>query len=131
MANLGFGRGIFSLFTASAKSIRERREKGYAVSDEVTIEEFKKRAANFRRQVFLYGVMSIISLLISPFFVHWYVLVLASFYFLSWYVIYIRDFHRVRLLLNKWELRSTPLPLTWEKFFAIVKKNPKHLNPLS
>lgn len=130
-ANLGFGRGIFALFAASGNSIRERREKPYAVAEDVTPEEFRKRSINFRRQVFLYGAMSILSFVIAPLFEHWYIMTLAGTYCATWYVIYIRDVHRVRLILNRWELRSTPLPLTWNKFFAIIKKNPKYLNPLS
>ena len=130
-ANVAFGRGLFSLFAESGKSIKERREKTYAVADDVSIEEFKRRSVIFRRQVFLYGFMAILSFLLSPLFIHWHVLTLAGMYCATWYVIYIRDVHRVRLILNKWNLRSTPLSLTWTQFFNIIKKNPKYLNPLS
>ncbi len=130
-ASTYFSRWVISFFSAGAQSAKERRSKPYSVASDVSREEFMRRAVIFRRQVFLYMVLAITSILISPLFVHWYVLILCSLYFISWYVIYIRDVHRVRMLIKNWELRATPLTLTWTTFAAIVKKSPKYLNPLS
>lgn len=129
-AHIGFSKELYSGFSGIGSAIKDRRSKSYSVSDDVDFDEFSKRAKIFRRQVFLYAIMAIISFLISPFFIHWYVLVLAGVYMATWYIIYIRDVHRVRLLLRRWELRTTPLALTWAGFYEIVKKSPKYLNPL-
>jgi len=125
-----FGKWLISLATLSAKDAKSRREKSYSVAEDVSREEFLRRSVIFRRQVFIYAVMAIVSFCIAPFFTQWYVLMLCGMYFLSWYVIYIRDVHRVRMLIKNWELRNTALPLTWSAFGSIIKSTPKYLNPL-
>lgn len=129
-AHVGYSKELFNGFAGIGSDIKERRQKSYSVSDDVDFEEFQRRSIIFRRQIFLYGIMSILSFAIAPLFTHWYILVLAGTYMATWYVIYIRDVHRVRLLLKRWDLRSTPLSLSWRGFLEIIKKSPKYLNPL-
>lgn len=117
-------------YSASNSSIKNRKSKSYAVAENVTREEFEIGFRNFRLQVTVYIFVFVIAMLMLLFSDSFAIPCLISLYSLSWYLIYIRDIHRGRIILRKWEIRHTPLNLSWSLFFSLVKKNPKILFPL-
>lgn len=107
----------------------KRKATDYSVDPEITIEEFRRRFAIFKTQVIVYMLAMLVSLSLCVFgiggLLSWVVLTYAS----MMYLICAREMQRAKLLLKRWDLRSTPLPLSWKRFFLIVKKNPRCLLP--
>lgn len=117
-------------FRSGIGGIKARRKKQFAVDPEMSKEEFAIAFRNFRIQVQIYQCVAILGAILAVFSSSPYLCILASLYASAWYVIYIRDVHRGRLILKRWDLATTPAPLTWSQFFRIMKKSPKYLVPL-
>lgn len=107
----------------------KRRKSSYSVDPEIGIDEFRKCLSIFRFQISIYILVIILSITLCIFGVGGLLTWVVCMYASMMYIIYIRDLQRARLLLRRWDLRTTSLPLTWKRFFAMVMKNPKCLLP--
>ena len=122
---------IRSGYKSSSQTIKDRKKKGYAVSEDMSREDFEKSFKNFRLQITVYFIVFFISVLMAIFSNSLIIPSLVAMYAFAFYLIYIRDIHRGRIILKRWDLRDTPLTLTWKTFFRAVRKNPKILLPLT
>lgn len=118
-------------YISSGNQLKERRKKGYAVNENVSLEEFEKSFRNFRLQMSVYLISFLISLVVLPFVESKMFIIAVMIYLSLAYTIYIRDIHRCRMVIANWDLRHTPMPLTWKTFLDEVRKQPKFLTPFA
>lgn len=118
-------------YLSSGTQLKKRRQKSYAVEDGVSIEEFMKSFRNFRIQMSIYVISFFICLCLLPFIESKIYVLSVMTYIALVYTIYIRDIHRCRMVLSNWDLRHTPMPLTWKSYMSEVRKNPIFITPFA
>jgi hypothetical protein len=123
-------RNIISEFVSSSKTLKARRQKEYAVDPEMSRDEFEKSFRNFRIQVQIYQIVFLMALMMALTKFGGLLTEVVGLYAFLMYITYIRDIHRGRLLLRRWSLANTKIPLKWGQFLQIVKKKPKYLIPI-